>query len=35
MLIEFIVEWREYGFRTALYNAVWLRLHRNDDHATC
>ncbi|MCK9629902.1 MAG: hypothetical protein M0R37_15100 [Bacteroidales bacterium] len=32
-LVEFLIEWHEYGFRVALYNVVWLRLHRNDDHA--
>ncbi len=32
MLIEFLLEWRDYGFKVAVYNAVFLWLHRNDDH---
>jgi hypothetical protein len=29
---EFFIEWREWGFRMAFYNAVFSWVHRHDDH---
>ena len=31
-LREFWLEWREYGPRVAIHNALWMWVHRDDDH---
>jgi len=28
----FLRDWREYSFHTAVYNAVFMWLHKHDDH---
>ena len=31
-IAEFFIEWRDYGLRIALYNMVFMIVHRHDFH---
>lgn len=29
---EFFIQWHEHGLRVAIYNLLFITVHRNDDH---
>lgn len=31
-IAEFLIEWKEYGLRVAVYNMIFMWLHKNDAH---